>query len=292
MTGALEVLATGPQTLVQDEGRRGLAAVGVGRAGAADRTAYRLGNRMLGNPDNTASLEVLSGGVSVRVRGSVTVCLTGATAPAMVTSPSGVRHGVGHGSPQHLPHGSVLSLGMADVGLRTYLAVHGGLDVPVVLGSRSTDVLAGLGPPPVQPGDVIPVGVGSGTFPGVDVAARAAPAAGEVTLRVLPGPRRDWFVEPQVLATTGWAVSDRSNRVGLRLDGGRLARTAERVGSELPSEGMVRGAVQVPPNGQPVLFLADHPVTGGYPVIAVVRTADVDLAAQLRPGQPLRFRWA
>jgi biotin-dependent carboxylase-like uncharacterized protein len=174
------------------------------------------------------------------------------------------------------------------VGLRTYLAVRGGVDVPPVLGSRSTDTLSGLGPAPLAPGDRLPVGDLRGAEPFVDVAPVRAPSS-EPVLRVLPGPRRDWL-DPAAwteLTTRPWTVTANSNRVGLRLDGPRLARARD---GELPSEGLVPGALQVPPDGAPVLFLADHPVTGGYPVLAVVVTADLPAAAQLRPGDTLTFR--
>jgi allophanate hydrolase subunit 2 len=161
--------------------------------------------------------------------------------------------------------------------------------VEPVLGSRSTDLLSGLGPAPLTVGTVLPVGTAAGPMPGVDLAPVADPPGGEVTVRVLPGPRVDWFAEEAVRALTGtpWTVTDESNRIGLRLAGVVLERT--RTG-ELASEGMVRGALQVPPSGQPVLFLADAPVTGGYPVIGYVDDADVDRCGQLRPGQTLRFR--
>ncbi|MDP9428430.1 MAG: biotin-dependent carboxyltransferase family protein, partial [Actinomycetota bacterium] len=176
-------------------------------------------------------------------------------------------------------------------GLRTYVAVRGGIAVEPVLGSRSTDLLAGLGPPVLSPGDVLPVGRAAGPMPGVDLAPVPDPPGGEVTVRVLPGPRADWFAQDAVRALTGtpWTVTGESNRIGLRLAGVALERV--RTG-ELPSEGMVRGALQVPPSGQPVLFLADAPVTGGYPVIGYVDDADVDRCGQLRPGQTLRLRGA
>jgi biotin-dependent carboxylase-like uncharacterized protein len=166
--------------------------------------------------------------------------------------------------------------------------VRGGVDVPAVLGSRSTDTLSGLGPPPLAAGNRLPLGRLAGEEPVVDVAAVRPPSADPV-LRVLPGPRRDWLSPSAwtALTTRLWTVTADSNRVGLRLSGPRLERARD---DELPSEGLVPGAVQVPPDGAPVLFLADHPVTGGYPVLAVVRTADLPAVAQLRPGDRLRFR--
>ncbi len=141
----------------------------------------------------------------------------------------------------------------------------------------------------VPQGDVLPVGRPNAPFPTVEVAPVAEPEDGEVALTVGPGPRRDWFSDRawSLLGSSAYVVTPDSNRIGLRLDGPVIER---RSAGELPSEGLVRGAVQVPPSGRPVLFLADHPVTGGYPVIACVVDPDVDRAAQLRPGQAVRLR--
>lgn len=277
----IEVIATGALALVQDLGRPGLAASGVGRSGAADRAALRLANRLVANPEDAAGIEVVFGGLAVRARTLHTVALTGAPAPAAVDGTP-----VGHHSVVLLRPGQVLRLGPPPTGLRTYLAVRGGIAVEPVLGSRSTDVLAGLGPPAVAPGHVLPVGPQPPTFPLVDVAPVAVPPGGTVVLRAIAGPRADRLADPAALTRTTWTASSRSDRVGMRLDGARLERAGT---GELPSEGMVRGAIQVPPGGEPVLFLADHPVTGGYPVAAVVLDADVDRAAQVRPGQSVRF---
>ncbi|MFD5023824.1 biotin-dependent carboxyltransferase family protein [Streptomyces sp. NPDC058373] len=279
---ALEVLATGPLATVQDLGRPGLASMGVGASGAADRTALRLANRLVGNPEGAAAVEATLGGLAVRALRPVTVAVTGAPAP--------LTHGAPH-SVIHLPEGDRLELGTPPVGLRSYLAVRGGIAVPEVLGSRSRDVLAALGPGPLAVGDVLPAGSVPAGFPRVDLAPVRVPSGGEVGLRVVLGPRDDWFTPGAVrsLLSEPWVAGSASDRVGMRLDGPGLERA---VGGELPSEGVVPGALQVPPGGRPVLFLADHPVTGGYPVIAVVLRADMDLAAQVRPGQRLRFRLA
>jgi biotin-dependent carboxylase-like uncharacterized protein len=182
----------------------------------------------------------------------------------------------------------VLRLGVPPSGLRSYLAVRGGIAVPAVLGSRSTDVLAGLGPPRLEAGQVLPVGPEPAGFPLIDVAPVAEPPAGPVTLRAIPGPRADRVADLSVLTSTTWTASSRSDRVGMRLEGGALEWAR---GGEIASEGMVRGSIQVPSGGEPVVFLADHPLTGGYPVVAVVVDADVDRAAQVRPGQAVRFRF-
>jgi len=289
---ALEVLEPGPLTTVQDLGRPGHAALGVGRSGAADRGALRLGNRLVGNPEDAAGLEVTLGGLVVRARGDLLVALTGAQGQVGVepADAAAAASGAGGNAAFPLPGGAVLRLRAPRAGLRTYLAVRGGVDVVPVLGARATDLLSGLGPPPVAGGQVLPVGAAPGTPPPpVDVAPVATPPTGDVELRVVLGPRDDWFTAEAVrrLLTQAYVVSPESNRVGLRLDGPPLERAR---GGELPSEGVVPGSVQVPGGGRPVLFLADAPVTGGYPVAAVVVRADVDRAGQVRPGQRLRFR--
>lgn len=281
----LQVLSTGPLTLVQDLGRPGLAHLGVGRSGAADRGAHALANRLLANPDDAATLESALGGLRVRViGGAVDVAVTGADPRPTV---DGIPFGVN--SIQHIEDGQVISFGTPAAGLRSYLGVRGGIDVPSVLGSRSYDTMSGIGPAPLCPGDVIPVGRPATVFPGVEQAPVGPVTDGPVVLRVVPGPREDWFVDPEELVRTRWVASERSDRVGVRLSGPALRhREPER---QLPSEGATRGTVQVPPNGQPVILGPDHPVTGGYPVIGVVVDADADKLAQLRPGQSVRMRW-
>ncbi|MBB2922385.1 biotin-dependent carboxyltransferase family protein [Cellulomonas cellasea] len=293
----IEVLAPGVLTLVEDAGRPGFAAVGVGRSGAADPAALRLGNRLVGNDPGAAALEVLLGGLEVHALQTTVVALTGAVGPAWVDEAP-----VDHGAALRLPAGSRLRLGTADLGLRTYVAVRGGVDVPVVLGSRSADRLSGLGPAPLAAGDVLPVGTGTRGLPELSPAAphvgpaRDVPPAPPVppvqpVLPVLPGPRLDWFAPDalDVLTRAVYRVTPSSDRVALRLAGPPLPRAPR---GELPSEGLVVGAVQVPPDGQPVVFGPDHPVTGGYPVLAVVRANGLPAAAQLRPGDPVRFTLA
>ncbi|WP_405142106.1 biotin-dependent carboxyltransferase family protein [Sphaerisporangium sp. NBC_01403] len=289
--GVLEVLATGPMATVQDLGRPGRGDLGVGRSGAADRSALRLANRLLANPEDAAALEITLGGLAVRARGDLLVALTGAACPATITDAAGRTRGAGHQAVERLPDGATLWLGVPRHGLRTYVAVRGGLDVPQVLGSRATDVMAGLGPEHPAPGALLPVGPPPEGFPVVDLAPVRDLQHREPVLEIVPGPRDDWFSEEalKTLCAAPYEVTADSNRVGMRLLGPRLERVRE---GELPPEGMVPGALQVPPSGRPTLFLADHPVTGGYPVIAVVGTRDVDRAAQVRPGQFIRFRLA
>ncbi|MFY0409888.1 biotin-dependent carboxyltransferase family protein [Solicola sp. PLA-1-18] len=284
MSVELEVSRTGPLALVEDLGRLGASGIGVGRSGAADRGALRLANRALANPEGAAAVEVTLGGLEVTpVGGDAWICVTGAPAPVSVGGRDAGPYAV-----LLVREAERVRLGPPPTGLRSYLAVRGGLDVPSVLGSRSRDVLAGLGPEPLVVGDRLPVGAAPREFPAVD-AVQPADTGGEVLLRAVRGPRDAWVADADLLVTTAWTASEKSNRVGMRLAGGTVAHAdADR---QLPSEGACRGAVQVPPSGEPVLFLADHPVTGGYPVVAVVVDADVDRAAQVRPGQPVRLTW-
>jgi biotin-dependent carboxylase-like uncharacterized protein len=282
----LEILRTGPLAVVQDLGRTGLAHLGVGRSGAADRRAHTLANRLVANPDDRATVEVTFGGFSARVRGGdVDIAVTGAdTAPTV----DGIKFGIN--SIQHVRDGQVISFGAPRAGLRTYLAVRGGICVTPVLGSRSYDVMSAIGPSPLQAGDVVPVGEHTDDYPELDQAPVAAIAQHIVELAVMPGPRDDWFADPDALVHTIWMASDRSDRVGMRLAGRPLQY--RNPGRQLPSEGATRGAIQVPPNGLPVILGPDHPVTGGYPVVGVVIDEDIDKVAQVRPGQHVRLHWA
>ncbi|WP_369380983.1 biotin-dependent carboxyltransferase family protein [Streptomyces sp. cg36] len=280
--GALWVVRAGALTTVQDAGRPGYAHLGVGRSGALDPPASRLANRLTGNAPDAAVLETTLTGCAVRPRRDVTAAVTGAPCPVAVDG-----RPVAWGALVRVPGGAVLDIGAAVRGVRSYVAFAGGITVDPVLGSRATDLLSGLGPAPLRDGAVLPLGRPSGVHARVD----AAPAPGppeELILRLLPGPRRDWFGPDalRTLATGRYRVSPASNRIGLRTEGPALERA---VPGELPSEGMVLGAVQVPPDGRPVVFLADHPTTGGYPVVGVVDERDLPAAAQAAPGTPVRF---
>lgn len=236
MSSRLEVVAPGPTATVQDLGRPGHAALGVPESGALDPAALRLANRLVGNPEGLPGLEVTLGGLRLRARGRVEVALTGA--PVAVTV-DGVAAGVGQ--PVDVPHGAELSLGTPTWGVRSYLAIRGGLVVTAHLGSASTDLLSGLGAP-LSAEDQLEVGHGEqGPVAGVDAAPLTAPTENEVQLRVVLGPRGDWFTEAAVRQLTGsaWIAEAASNRVGLRLSGPTLTRALE---TELPSEGAVAGA--------------------------------------------------
>lgn len=280
----MTVVRPGPMTVLKDRGRPGRAALGVAPSGAADRAAYERANRLVGNPPGAAVLECTLGGLRVRFDGPATVALTGTDAELTV---AGRRLPPDRAA--EVPAGADVTVGMPRRGLRSYLAVRGGFDVPPVLGSRSTDHLAGVGPPRPAAGDELPVGPEPALPPAVE--EPPAPPGVPVVLEVDLGPRDDWFTDEAVAAFLGgeFTVTPAGNAVGLRLDGPALTR--RRTG-ELPSEGVVRGSVQVPPDGRPIVFQADHPVTGGYPVIAVLTPEAADRAAQIRPGGRVRFAGA
>nr|MDT0663401.1 biotin-dependent carboxyltransferase family protein [Micromonospora sp. DSM 115978] len=283
--GVIQVVRAGPLTTVQDLGRPGWAHLGVPRSGALDGPALALANRLVGNPPTAAALEITLTGCTLRLPDGGTIAVTGARSRLRVDGEPAALD-----TPTPVPPGALVEIGPAKTGVRGYLAVAGGIDVPPVLGSRSTDTLSGLGPAPLRNGDELLLGA-----PVTDHCAPEPPesrddlpsAGGELVLTVRLGPRDDWFTPEAIeaLLHTAYTVSPMSNRVGARLAGAALPRA---VAGELPSEGVVLGAVQVPADGQPLIFLADHPTTGGYPVIAVVD--DVTPLAQARPGTTLRFR--
>ena len=314
----IEVLRPGPLATVQDLGRPGFGHLGVPHSGAADAASLRLANRLAGNPAGAAGIELTlgravlgfpSGGWAAVAGAIATVTLRPRAGSTTRGGPGGgpgggAGHGPGgagpgrprdgaardvrHGEAFRVPAGWLVEVGPPALGLRSYVAVRGGIDVPAVLGSRSADLRSGLGPAPLRAGDKLPVGP-AGLPPAGGPAAAEAPLPGEpAVLRVIPGPRDDWFAPGALerLCDSTYSVSPASDRTGLRLDGPGLPRPD---GHELPAEGVVTGALQVPPGGRPILLLADHPVTGGYPVLAVVACADIGIAGQLRPGSQLRF---
>lgn len=278
----LTVVDAGPQTTVQDRGRPGWAHLGVPRAGALDRPAAELANRLVGNDPSAAVLETTLGGVAFDVNGPTLFVVTGAECVVTVAD-----RAVAFAEPVLARAGARVRVGPATRGVRSYVAVAGGLAVDPVLGSRSTDTLAHVGPAVLRAGDVLPLGEPAGPPAGVDVGPVRRYTRPAV-LRIEAGPRDDWFRDTALTTLTGstYAVSGDSNRVGLRLEGPALERSHE---GELPSEGIVLGAVQVPASGQPLVFLNDHPTTGGYPVVAVVDPEDLWQCAQLRPGDAVRF---
>jgi biotin-dependent carboxylase-like uncharacterized protein len=282
----IEVVKPGLLTTVQDLGRHGYAHLGVARSGALDPPALIAANRLVGNADGAAALETTLTGVSLRLEAATVLAVTGASAPVAVDGQP-----VKQASPVSAPAGSLVEVGSAVGGVRSYVAFAGGVTVAPVLGSRSTDTLSGLGPPPLRAGFVLPLGRAAfqGTLFELDLPQElSAEPAGELTLRLRLGPRHDWLsmTARDILLAEPYQLSVKSNRVGARLSGPVLTRA---VAGELPSEGIVLGAVQVPADGQPLIFLADHPTTGGYPVVGVVDRADLPHLAQARPGTTVRF---
>ncbi len=291
----VEVVRPGPLATVQDLGRPGLGAVGVPPSGAADASSLAAANLLAGNPPGAAGLELTMGRAMLRCHGGLRLALAGAPAPvAVCADPGEPGVPVPPDAAFDVPDGWFARIGAPPAGLRSYLAVAGGILIPAVLGSRSADLHSGLGGGRLRAGDLLPVGRLAPGRPGRNQPAGVPgttpiPARGEVTtLRVVPGPRTDWFAPETLAVLCGcvYTVSQASNRTGLRLDGPALPRSGR---AELASEGMMTGSLQVPHDGRPILLLPDRPTTGGYPVIAVVVSADIGVAGQLRPGDQLRF---
>ncbi|WP_311212346.1 MULTISPECIES: 5-oxoprolinase/urea amidolyase family protein [unclassified Arthrobacter] len=284
----LKVLRSLPLTLIQDLGRPGYAAIGVSRCGALDQGSLRRANRLVGNPSGAAAMEIVDGGLTVQAVGDQIVALAGAPAGMQITSVNGSREAAA-ACPVALMDGETLVLSPPTTGVRSYLAVRGGIEAEEVLGSRSADTMGGLGPEPLAVGQFLPVAPAPRTAVGEPEQQPDFPADEVSELELGPGPRADWFASDalQALFNQDWTVTNDSNRIGMRLSGTPLERIRH---DELPSEGTICGVVQVPPTGLPVVFLSDHPVTGGYPVIAVVAPKDLDKAAQIAAGGRVRFK--
>ncbi|USN97868.1 MAG: 5-oxoprolinase/urea amidolyase family protein [Phycisphaeraceae bacterium] len=294
--GVLRVIDGGLQTTVQDLGRSGHAASGVAHSGAADALSLRIGNRLLGNNERCAALEMtLIGGV-FRFQGPALVCLAGSPTPsARIRSESAARP-IRTWTPAPVNAGDELDVGAITGGSRTYLCFAGGVRTPAVLASRSTHVASGLGGlgRALAAGDELAIGEPT---PGVQVASLAVEARCVVeealsrrTLRVVPGAHHGLFTGHAInrLTALEFRVSDRSDRVGVRLAGAAIDRPGD---GRLSSEGMVIGSVQAPPGGEPIVLGVDGPTTGGYPVIAAVIAADLPALGQCRPRDTVRFEW-
>ncbi|MDP9998509.1 5-oxoprolinase subunit B/C family protein [Pseudarthrobacter sulfonivorans] len=307
----LRILSPGLQSLIQDLGRPGHAGLGVSAAGALDRASLRRANRVVGNQPSAAAVETVAGGLRVQAVGDQVLAVAGAPAALTVVTPSDVPSAgdadddstreenqpeqvreVPMATAFALLDGEILTIGAPERGFRSYLAIRGGAAAEPVLGSRSTDTMSGIGPAPLAAGQMLGAGAAtSSNVVGNPELQPDFPDAGVTVLDIVPGPRDDWFDAAALdsLCAQDWEVTPRSNRVGMRLAGEPLARSRD---GELASEGTMAGALQIPPEGQPVLFLADHPITGGYPVIGVVVDHQLDLAAQIPIGGSIRFRWA
>ncbi len=292
VSAALKVKGTGLLTVFQDLGRHGRAGQGVSASGALDQAALKMANRLVGNRSDSAALETVGGGLQLQSQGDSVLAVTGADAALTVRTADGRQWPAPTHQALALADGDTLCVGQPAAGARCYVAARGGFAVAPVLGSCATDTLAGIGPAPLAVGDVLgvlpaPAGavVGMPEQPAPDLPT----VDQEVVLDVVLGPRTDWFTAESVvrLAAQRWQVTPQSNRVGLRLAGEVPLERA--VTGELPSEGTVLGALQVPPSGQPILFLADHPLTGGYPVIGAVAPHHLDRAGQVPVGAWLRF---
>ncbi|OBC07469.1 hypothetical protein A5784_09070 [Mycobacterium sp. 852013-50091_SCH5140682] len=279
----LTVESVGVLALLQDRGRRGLGHLGVGQSGAADRASYDLANRLVGNRSGAPCIEVTLGRMAFSVDAPALIAVTGASVPV---SCRGRSPGLNTAFP--VGAGDRITLGVPTAGLRSYVAVRGGVLGECVLGSMSWDTMAQLGTPPLRAGDVLGVGGLKTDWPATDFAPMAEPRHSTMTLPLTLGPRDDWFTDEALdrLSRHEFTVTADADRVGIRLDGPELPR---RRSGELASEGVVLGALQVPTRGRPTLFLADRPVTGGYPVIGVVPGAAVNAAAQAVPGTRIRF---
>ena len=296
--GALAVVEPGLLATVQDQGRPGHAAEGIAASGAADRAALRTANRLVGNPEDAAGVEITMGGFRAVARADLHVVVTGAWGPITIGG-----RAVDPYTAHPWPSGAELHVDWFAHGVRGYLAVRGGLataDARAFAGAFATDTLSGLGPAPLRPGAVLALADAHplAPIPPDTLHPWSPPDDALLEVPLAPGPRQDWFADAAALYDTVWAVSARADRVGIRLDGpplarrAPLARCAPLAHAELPSEGMLAGAIQVPPDGHPVILGPDGPVTGGYPVIAVVTDAARDRLAQARPGTRIRFRHA
>jgi biotin-dependent carboxylase-like uncharacterized protein len=286
----LAVLRPGLLTTVQDGGRWGHQAEGVPVAGALDVASAHRANMVVGNDRDAAVLETTLLGPELRLEADVTFAVTGADLNATLDArPLPLAIAVQGRA------GSTLAFGQRRAGGRAYVAFSGGIDVPLVLGSRATHTRSGMGGldgRPLRAGDRLAVGTAprDARVEQVDLPVAPLPAAGQATtLRVLPGPQREWFDEAALdtLRQTTFTVDPQSDRMGLRLSS--AAPIHRRALAEMISDATFPGALQVPPSGQPILLMADRPTTGGYPQIAVVISADLSLAGQLVPGDRVRF---
>lgn len=289
--GGLTVTRCDRPALWQDMGRPGRASQGVSESGALDRGALREANLCVGNRRDAAVVEITFGGFAIRADRAATLAVTGAPCPLTIRSADGREIAAPFGQPLALDAGEELVLGLPPQGMRSYLALRGGFAVEPVLGSAATDTLAKVGPAAIATGDVlVAADEPAGSVDPYRPQAASLPGAGEVVvLDIVPGPRTDWFTQKGFATLVGqeWQVTPESSRVGMRLSGPEGIERHD--SAELPSEGTATGAIQVPHTGQPVLFLADHPLTGGYPVIASVAGHHLDLAGQIPIGARIRF---
>ena len=267
----IHVVRPGFQTTVQDLGRFGHAHHGVSASGAADALALRAGNLLVGNPENAPALEMTLVGGAFSFESDAVVALTG----------SDFQAGLPLWQAVVVSAGTEIRCGPARSGARGYLAVRGGIDVPLVLGSASTHVLTGIGGRPLQTGDWLSIGRAEIRRPRWNGVQTPENYAG--VLRVTAGPQASWFSDAWL--EPAYQITEDSNRMGLRLRGPAIPSPA----GHMLTEGVTLGAIQVPPDGQPIILFVEHQTTGGYPKLANVIAADLRLVGQLRPRDAVRF---
>ncbi|MBT1446252.1 biotin-dependent carboxyltransferase family protein [Shewanella sp. JM162201] len=276
----LEVIQAGIQTTVQDAGRIGVGHLGLPRSGALDSQAMLLANRLLGNDDNAPVLEFALGLSRLRFYRDAWIALTGADFNAQIDGKSAWC-----GWRTAIKSGQTLTLHGPKAGMRAYLAVDGGIQVPTFMGSASTDLTSGLGGVEgraLKSGDRLALGKEHNLKHPVGAMQRLW----DNQIRVLAGPHFDWLANPAQFAKSHWTLLPSSNRMGARLDGEPLSLHTP---LEIGSRGVFPGVVQLPPSGKPIVLLNDAQTTGGYPIIATVIEADMWKLAQARPGQTLQF---
>ena len=280
------VVQAGPLTTIQDKGRFGYQRSGIGQAGAMDQEAYAAANKLAGNLPGAAVLEMTMLGATLRFTEKYRCALTGAEMEAKLDGVPQERY-----KSFTVEAGQTLVLGFAKTGLRGYLAVQGGIEVPKVLGSRSTDIkshLGGLEGRALKNGDELEVGEGDGMHP-IYTSLPVPDYPEEVVVRAILGPQDDYFTEKgnETFFKTSYAVTPQSDRMGIRLEGAAIENKA---GVDIVSDGITFGSVQIPANGMPIVLMADHQTAGGYAKIATVVSADLPKLAQLKPGQRVSFR--
>lgn len=268
---SIRVVSAGLLTTVQDLGRFGWAHYGISASGAADAFALRAGNLLVGNAENAAGVEMTLMGAAFEFQADAVVALTGSDFGA----------GLPLWSPVEVKAGQTLRCGPSQSGARCYLCVRGGIGVPKVMGSASTHVITGVGGRALRAGDLLPIGSEAIRRP--RAAAKSVPPLGDGSLRVTGGPQSESFSDELYRGT--YTVSEESNRMGLRLRGPVVPSAA----GHMLTEGAPLGAVQVPPDGQPIILFVEHQTTGGYPKPANVISADFRRLGQLRPRGQVSF---
>jgi biotin-dependent carboxylase-like uncharacterized protein len=267
---------------LQDQGRIGYANIAVPTSGAFDQSSHNLANRIVGNLPGNCAIESLRGKFKFETGAELVISVTGAPASVQV---NGREHEMSRAI--YVPADSIVEVSPSNLGMRTYLAIRGGITGKTVMGSSSFDELSQIGTPPIKSGDkfVIDNQV-AGPISGDFVPSSVVTGLTKVELEAMPAPRWEGFSNSEILFSSEFQVSSSANRIGLRLTGPELIWNSE---SRLASEGVVIGAIQIPVDGMPLIFGPDHPTTAGYPVIAVVSRNSLDILAQAAPGTFVRF---